>query len=483
MSELSTSSAEPAYISRLALQSAPFNASINPRIYYNGGQAEHRLNLLLHLVRASDKVGVLVAADGLGKSTLLTQLQQRAGDELRYCLIQGQPQLDSATALVQCLRELGVDDSEIRLSDDHVATFKNRLQHLQKLNVRPVLLIDDAQNLSDELLAEVAVWLDWKDDKDAYLLQAVIASTHLTGIALSRVQAVDLPALTEQELAAYLHHRLISVGYKGESLFSAKDITHFYRQSSGNPALANHLAHQHLLGQKPKRTKASSSGSGILRSGLRWAGLGILVASLVLLLVFQDKVNQLLTPQHTADIEIVQQNETDLHDQEKLTTVIVGEDPVKSNEFAQRDELAALLSEIEIPATEKTDTPTQLLDNVAIESQASVVEVIKSAPDIHQQDWVLQQQNTHYTFQLMGSWDKQEVYDFIGKYTLTGDVAMFESLRNGRIWYALVYGVFDNKQAALAASSKWPSPLNSLPSWLRRFDSVKQQIKNTVQVQ
>ncbi|MDH5358870.1 MAG: AAA family ATPase [Gammaproteobacteria bacterium] len=479
MSELSNSAAEPAYISRLALQSAPFNASIDPRIYYNGGQAENRLNLLLHLLRASDKIGVLVAAEGMGKSTLLTQLQQRAGDELRHCLIQGQPQLDSATALVQCLRGLGVDDNEISSSIDLAATFKNRLRQLQKLNVRPVLLIDDAHKLSAELLAELSIWLDWKDDNGAFLLQAVLASTHLPSIALSRLQAIDLPALTEQELTAYLLHRLTTVGFKGESPFSVKEITHFYRQSSGNPALANHLAHQYLLGQKLKRTRPTS-----FKSGLRWTGLAALIISLTLLLVFQDKVNQLLTPKaHNADLEIVEQHEMDLQDQ-KLTTVIVGEDQVKNNELAQRDELAALLSEIDISVTEETEKATQQEIEDAIESYAPVVEIAKSVvPDVHQQDWVLQQQNIHYTFQLMGSWDKQEVYDFIKKYELTGDVAMFESMRNGRIWYALVYGVFDNKQVALQTSSQWPAPLNSLPSWLRRFDSVQKQIKNMVQAQ
>jgi DamX protein len=55
-------------------------------------------------------------------------------------------------------------------------------------------------------------------------------------------------------------------------------------------------------------------------------------------------------------------------------------------------------------------------------------------------------------------------------------VAIFESLRNGKIWHVLVYGVYANKQAAIEASQAWPEPMNTLPTWLRRFESVQTQI-------
>ena len=73
MSELTTSASEPSYITKLALSSAPFNDLIEPALFYAGGQAGHRLNLLLHLVRASDKIANLVAEQGYGKSALLMQ--------------------------------------------------------------------------------------------------------------------------------------------------------------------------------------------------------------------------------------------------------------------------------------------------------------------------------------------------------------------------------------------------------------------------
>ena len=74
MSELVTSASEPAYVVKLALSVAPFNPLIEPALFYAGGQAGHRLNLLLHLVRASNKIANLVAEQGYGKSAPLNTL-------------------------------------------------------------------------------------------------------------------------------------------------------------------------------------------------------------------------------------------------------------------------------------------------------------------------------------------------------------------------------------------------------------------------
>ncbi|MFW5451004.1 MAG: AAA family ATPase [Methylophagaceae bacterium] len=476
MTEFETSTTEPPYISRLALQSAPFHIVNNIESYYSGTQSEHRLNLLRHLVRSTDKIGIIVAQEGLGKTTLLFQLQQRAGDELRICHVDGEAQLDTNETLVSCLRQLGLDKSEIEAGDDLANLLENRLKQLRRINIRPLLLLDNGQRLSEQSLMTLSHWLSWQDGDD-YLLQAVIATNSDISLAdsvQSRIQMVDLPVMQEQDISAYLMFRLTSVGYQGESPFSDKDVQQIYRLSAGNPALINQLAHQQLLGLKPTSLKSSSFDFSLLKVGIRWFGVASLIVLFALLLGYQDQLNQWLTPP-SKNSEIVEQSVTDVLEDAELTMVVVEDDKVKTNEQAQREELTSLLSEIEQVEPQHDVEPLAVKESIIAEES--------SIADIHQQDWILQHQSSQYTFQLMGSWDKQEVMEFINKYSLEGDVAMFESMRNGRSWYAVIYGVFDSKQDALSASKDWPTPLNTLPSWLRRFDSVQKQIKSTVQVQ
>ena len=482
MSELVSPSAEPNYISRLALQSAPYNEAVDANSFYSGKQIEQRLNLLLHLVQASNQIGFLVAAQGAGKSCLLTQLQARSDDGLRVCFIASKSVGDVASLLSQCLRVFGVDDSEISMSNDVASLLKNRLIQLQKINIKPLLLIDDIDKLPVEVLQEVTNWLLWQQD-GTYLLQAILsAKSEMTTLNTlqERMQIVDLPVLSEAEVATYLMQRLTSVGYQGELPFTAKETKRFYRQSLGNPAALNHLAHQKLLGISPtliRPVKINFSGM------LRWTGLSILAISLISLLIFQDKVNQLFdTEQQSVDII-----ELPYLKSEELATVVVDDDPVISSEQAERDELQALIDEIPLTEAVEVNAPvdTTVTETKIITELAGNTDS-KWMPELtedHMQDWILQQRATNYTFQLMGSWEHEEVSEFIDKYALTGEVAEFESLRNGRVWYAVIYGVYDSKQAALEASNTWPAPLNTLPSWLRRFDSVQKQIIKKAQAQ
>lgn len=474
MSELVTSASEPAYVAKLALRSAPFNNQIESGLFYAGGQAGHRLNLLLHLVRASDKIANLVAGQGYGKSMLLTQLQHRTGDEIRLCFVDAELHKDMASILGQCLIGLGVNSHDIETAEDPYSVFKHRLDQLRQLNITPVMLIDNADLLAVALRTEIATWLEWQGSH-GFSLQAVIASRQpfmLPGLAQTRLQVVTLPNLSENELSSYLMHRLNSVGYYGDSPFFDKDLKRIYQQSLGITYLVNQLAHQQLLGIKPLKAKWAILDNGLSKMAMRWAGLGIVILAAFLLLLFQGTINSWLAVESDKttfdELAIVVEEEA-------LLPLVVTE------EHAQREELTGLIAEInalEISPERPTEAPIAVTGKRPVPIIAATPVEVIAKPEFLTETWVMAQAKTHYTFQLIGSWDRSEVDRFIEQSALVGDVALFDSMRNNRVWHVVLYGTFDSKQAALKASSEWPAPLNTLPSWLRRFDSVQQQIKN-----
>jgi DamX protein len=400
--------------------------------------------------------------------------------------------------IMQCLTAFGVDDNDVKFSNDHLILLKDRLSGLRQLNIKPLLLIDDIDLLSEEPLVVLMDCLSWQKN-DAFLLHAIFTSKQVLPTLANihgRLQQIDLPALSEQEVSSYLDYRLKVVGYKGASVFNLKDLKQCYRQSMGIPALINQWAHQHLLGMKsivanPIKINMNFN-VGRFIPLLRWSGLGVLVSTLIVLLLFQDTINDLFAPKMVEEMTI---EKPFTKQDESLATVILGEDKVTSSAQAERDELKSLVSELAevvvepekvsapISQDESNPKPQTIVTQPILVPKPELVPkpVLKTelSPAIHQKKWILQQSATDYTFQLMGSWEKQEVVAFLEKYALAGDIAEFESMRNGRVWYALIYGVYDNKQAALDASSKWPAPINTLPSWLRRFDSVQQQINKT----
>lgn len=470
---LSNSSAEPNYLTRLGLLSAPFSTANTTGFFFRGEQIEQRLNVLIHLARSSNKVGMLIANKGLGKSALIEQIQHDPNDDLRIVRIAADPSLNRKTLTTYCFHAFGVEEGAPQSSGEMV--LKERFKRLRQLNISPVLLIDDVDQLSESNIEIVMGWLSWKDDDDEFLLQAIFtANRSVTQLdtLYGRLQRVDLPSLTEEELSLYLLQRLESSGYKGVSLFSEKEIKGIYLQSSGNLAAVNQLAHQQLSGATSTIPLVPMKKQSV---SFRRILLSCLILALLALLVFQDNINALFSMEKSQD-NLISDNIVILPDEEPMATIIIDatDEAVTSTEQADRDELTTLLD----------DLPSSAGDQESNESRVIVPTV--PTPKInhsleHQTEWVQSQNKTNYTFQLMGSWEYDELFEFVDKYQLTGDVAEFESDRQGRIWYALVFGVYESKDEALKASSQWPEPLNTLPSWLRSFEQIHYQIKNKVQ--
>ena len=500
MGELTATSAEPAYINRLALTHSPFTPLTPDSAFYDGSHIKQRRLLIQHLLRATATPILLQADKGMGKSTLLNQLQQQAASDIHYCLLPA-----NGNKLELCQAVLADLQAETAYDEPGCeAQIKQRLAQLRRVNIVPVLLIEDIESQSQTVREMLSDWLNWQGQDGQALWQAII--TAQTAPELSRelsLQKLDMPALDSREIETYLMQRLSAAGYKGEIPFNSRDLQRIYRQSAGNPGKINQLAHQQLLGTAPKSGLTFTVSPVFTQLG-RWSVVLVLGLIIVAALVFQQQINRWIDKPEQLEEDIAL---PPLSQEEEVATVVVGEE--SSPEADPRRELADLLADIPPPEQTATETETETVDQNQNKPQAQTsalaeAEEIKLADDkavdsapaaeltnegekpeqvseqpasVHDKDWVLQQKAGHYTFQLIGAWDAAEVNEFIDKYSLSGDVATFTSLRNNKPWHVLIYGVYPSRKAALSASNQWPAPLNTIPTWLRRFDSVQKQIR------
>ncbi len=572
--------AEPAYLDRLALHSNPFSRQNLPGAFFAGRQTSQRLNLILHLLRSSGQISVLIAPDGYGKSMLLSALQQRGGEDLRFCLVHASDSTNLSQVTQQCLQAFGAT-GDSQLGGDQQQLLRQRLQQLLQIQVTPVLLIDDAGKLDASVQQQLATWLHWQHEGQ-YLLRAVMTSSKapaLSNLRNERFQDLDLLPLADDEIHGYLQQRLQAAGWQDDLPFSDKQLHRIQRRSNGIPAEINHQAHQCLLmGGGNKKSLLPNFPALNLPHWSRWLPVLPVVVALALILIFQQNINDWLNQSRDDSDAAI----TEVPAEPELPMVVVEDETVTSNAQAEKQNLIELLEELEaeqVPETDATSTEqetsitneaiesgaqqtitsneadetgnrTTITNNQAVETEAEqtitnnqtveteaeqtitdsqTVETESQQTDEQPQpvippftpldempvatektaepatetaaatvtapttaasetsqsndnqvlgtDWIMQQAKSAYTFQMIGSWERSEMDDFIKKYALTGDVAVFASMRNNKVWYALIYGVYDSKSAALNASRQWPSPLNSVSPWLRRFDGVQTQIK------
>ncbi|HET8806789.1 MAG TPA: AAA family ATPase, partial [Methylophaga sp.] len=548
--------AEPAYLDRLALHSNPFSRQNLPGAFFAGRQTSQRLNLILHLLRSSSQISVLIAPDGYGKSILLSALQQRGGEDLRFCLIHASDSTNLLQVTQQCLQAFGAT-GDSQLGGDQQQLLRQRLQQLLQIQITPVLLIDDAGQLDASIQQQLATWLHWQHEGH-YLLRAVMTSNKasaLSNLRNERFQDLDLLPLADDEIQGYLQQRLQAAGWQDDLPFSDKQLQRILRRSKGVPAEINHQAHQSLLmGGGNKKSLLPNFPALNLPHWSRWLPVLPVVLVLALILIFQQNINDWLNQSRDdSDVAV-----TEMPAEAELPMVVVEDETVTSNAQAEKQNLIELLEELEDERAPQSDTPSTeqttlnnqaveseaqetTLNNQAVETETQKTTINKQAAETEAQqttannqtaeteaqqtgeqpaepiippftpldempvenekttepatetvaptvtaptnavsdtsksnnneafgaEWIMQQAKSAYTFQMMGSWERSEIDDYIKKYALTGDVAVFASMRNNKVWYALIYGVYDSKSAALNASRQWPSPLNSVSTWLR----------------
>ena len=96
---------------------------------------------------------------------------------------------------------------------------------------------------------------------------------------------------------------------------------------------------------------------------------------------------------------------------------------------------------------------------------------------INSEAWLLLQNPGAYTLQLAGLGDRAGVPRMVELYKLPGPFAYYRTTRSGAPWYPVLYGVYPNHKAALAARDKLAASHGIKGAWARSFGSIQREIR------
>ena len=214
---------------------------------------------LAHLLYGINFGGGFVALTGevgTGKTTLCHCLLQQLPKNIDIALILNS-KLNAIELLATICDELGI------IYDKNQHSLKNLIdllnQHLLSAHAngrRTVLLIDEAQNLSMEVLEQIRLLTNLETSKTKLLQIILVGQPELKELLKrqdlrqlnQRITArYHLLPLSLDETRAYIHHRLI-VSNGHPEIFKESAIRKIYKLSSGIPRVINILCDRALLG-------------------------------------------------------------------------------------------------------------------------------------------------------------------------------------------------------------------------------------------
>ena len=231
----------------------PFNLTPDPRFLFLSEKHREAFNHLLFGIRERKGFIQLTGEVGAGKTTLCRALLEQLGPGVHTALIL-HPSLTPTQLLRSILVELGLKPARDRVTC--LGRLNEFLLEKAAAGEDVVLLIDEAQDLTAELLEQVRLLSNLETDQRK-LLQIVLVGQPELRAKLDRPELrqlrqritvrYHLEPLSAWETEHYIHHRVNLAAGAGPPSFDRRAIRRIHGYSKGVPRLINALCDKALL--------------------------------------------------------------------------------------------------------------------------------------------------------------------------------------------------------------------------------------------
>lgn len=231
----------------------PFSMTPNARFLYLSERHKEAMNYLLSGLGRGGGFALLTGEVGTGKTTVSRVLFSKLDKKIHLALVLN-PTFSAQELLEAICDELEipyVDNSSLKGLTDAIVHF---LKSEREKGFETIVVIDEAQHLSPDVLEQLRLLTNFETDSDKLLkvlligqpeLQQKLQQTNLRQLAQRITARYHLLPLTPQEIEHYIAHRLTIAG-GSLSLFPASVIKKIARNSNGIPRLVNLLCDKAL---------------------------------------------------------------------------------------------------------------------------------------------------------------------------------------------------------------------------------------------
>jgi len=295
------------YESFYRLNEKPFSLTPDPKFLFLSKQHQGALDHMLYGIRQREGFMTIVGDVGTGKTTLCRCLLDRLERNIQVALILN-PMLSDMDLLRTCVHDLGVGPTsvpdeppvmELASADDDFMIDPNSLatpiegpepdvgwiRHASKkelidaLNAfllaqhgaggSTVLIIDEAQNLSLDVMEQLRILSNLETEKEKLLQIIFVGQLELNGkLKLPELKQLnqrisiryEISPLSPEETSQYINHRILVAGAGSRITFEPAALKEVYSYSRGYPRLINLVCDRALLAGYNEQVDAINRG-------------------------------------------------------------------------------------------------------------------------------------------------------------------------------------------------------------------------------
>ena len=242
------------YLDHFGLEDYPFSTSPDPRFYYPSAKHREALACLIYTVEQRKGFALISGEVGAGKTMLCRAALERLGDGVESAML-----CHTSITPTQFLKAIAAEFGLHPWSKGKmqiVNAIRDFLTDRRKHGRTVVLIVDEAQALSAEVLEEVRLLGNLETATEKLLQVILVGQPELRQlVGQHRLRQLDqritvkfhLGALSQEDVGAYIDHRVQVAGGNGRELFRPAAKVEVGRASGGIPRLVNTICDQALL--------------------------------------------------------------------------------------------------------------------------------------------------------------------------------------------------------------------------------------------
>ena len=237
------------------LKENPFNVNPDPRYLFLTGNTQEALACLTYGIETRKGFILLTGEVGTGKTTLINKLLEWLHKERVFTAFVFNPRLSVSQFFDFMMADFGIP-CETHQKGQMLQKLNQWLLERYQAGERAVLVVDEAQNLSPQMLEEIRLLTNLETSTEK-LLQIVLAGQPELEQKLNQPQLRQLRQritlraktrqLTLEETHGYIVERMRIAGAENPDVFSPEAVEAVHRYARGIPRVTNLLCEHALV--------------------------------------------------------------------------------------------------------------------------------------------------------------------------------------------------------------------------------------------
>ncbi len=502
------------YYNHFGLTQPPFRITPNTEFFFGGGNRGPILEALLYAISQGEGIIKVTGEVGSGKTMLCSMMQARLPANIESVYL-ANPSVSPEEILHAIAQELHLKPARDASHLDLMQMLNMHLLERHAAGKQVVMFVEESQSMPIATLEEIRL-LSNLETAHSKLLQIVLFGQPELDENLRQPQirqlrerithSFRLSPLKSDEIRDYLNFRLRAAGYRGPDLFPASIVSTITKSSGGLTRRINLIADKALLAAfaenthtvRIKHVKAAVRDSEFsryeaplprLRMGLAillfgiGAGLGMALYAL-----FAGYQANGPVPREPAPV-------TRISPPLVAETTPTTAPPIPSGDESRRPILpvdppgttAAPIPAVPaaIEAPKAPESPATLLPAMqAVIARADSLSPADTKDEVEgriaaTKSWLAQPSKNAYSIQLLGADNPAQLkhhLNVIRKYIDINDIFVYRTIAKQNPSLTVLYGSFNDRQAAQAALARLPAILKTYKPVLRTMQGIRTEI-------